>query len=476
MKKIILLLVLLSFTKIEAAVPIKNLVLQGDANGSSNSITNVFLNIKAGNTNGIAPITLNSGRLQSAASNGNIEYDGTNLYMTIAGSRSAFSFGGGTSVNATNLVGILQSTNMMVTGATAGTYTNAAFTIDQYGRFTAIIPNAETTTNLIGIIQDGNLKPTAVTPGAYINTSLTVDQYGRITAASTGSGASQTVKPCEGRLTLVPGNPVPITNVIGATTLYYTPYIGDQISLFDGVSTWSSSTFTEWGVAVPTATNANYDVFVYINGGTNAMALTAWSNDTTRATSLVRQNGVLVKNGATVQRFVGCIRVMTNACDMAVVGGNIPVPGAFNMCVWNTYNRKPATVQISDTNATWTASSSTVGPVDGLASNRLSYIQGLDEDPINAKIGYSSYVSATGRAFVGIGIDSTTVMSGMRVPTQTANTSAIVPGVNSYLGKPGLGFHFVQALQRPSASGTTTFEGSAGSSDQQGCMQIIFDY
>jgi hypothetical protein len=54
--------------------------------------------------------------------------------------------------------------------------------------------------------------------------------------------------------------------------------------------------------------NTNYDVLGYNNSGTLALDLVAWTNGTTRATALARQDGVLVKSGATTRRYLGTLR------------------------------------------------------------------------------------------------------------------------------------------------------------------------
>ena len=49
----------------------------------------------------------------------------------------------------------------------------------------------------------------------------------------------------EGRLTLTSGTPVTTGDVSAAATAYYTPYIGNGISLYDGSTAWAKYTFTE---------------------------------------------------------------------------------------------------------------------------------------------------------------------------------------------------------------------------------------
>lgn len=135
----------------------------------------------------------------------------------------------------------------------------------------------------------------------------------------------------EGRLTLATATPVTAADVTAATTLYYAPYTGNRLAVYNGTR-WVLRTFAELSASLAgLAANTNYDVFVYDNAGTLTLDLTAWTNDTTRATALVYQDGTLVKSGATGRRYLGTIRITgtTGQCEDSKV----------KRFVWNCYNR-----------------------------------------------------------------------------------------------------------------------------------------
>ena len=134
-----------------------------------------------------------------------------------------------------------------------------------------------------------------------------------------------------GRLTLESGVPFGLTDQADKTTLYYTPYNGNSISLYDGSSAWSIFTFAELTLDISGYDAGGiYDVFCYNNSGTITLEGLKWANDTTRATALARQDGVYVKTGATTRRYLGTIRIMADAkCD----------DSAAARMVWNMYNR-----------------------------------------------------------------------------------------------------------------------------------------
>lgn len=82
----------------------------------------------------------------------------------------------------------------------------------------------------------------------------------------------------EGRLTLQSGTAVPSTDQTAKTTVYFTPYRGNRIALYDGTSAWNVRSFSELSIAVPSAVFRIYDVFAYDNSGTVALEALAWDS------------------------------------------------------------------------------------------------------------------------------------------------------------------------------------------------------
>jgi len=109
-----------------------------------------------------------------------------------------------------------------------------------------------------------------------VNTGATDVEW--ITASSGGGGSNSTA---DGRLTLTSGTPVTTSDVTGATTLYYTPYVGNGIALFDGTSTWTVRTFSELSLSLSGFTaNTNYDIFAYWTGSAVALEAESWGTNT----------------------------------------------------------------------------------------------------------------------------------------------------------------------------------------------------
>ena len=127
-----------------------------------------------------------------------------------------------------------------------------------------------------------------------------------------GGGGGSSIP--QGRLTLLTVTPVMASNQTGKTTIYYTPYTGNQMPIYNGTS-FASASFAELsnittnsstGNAGPAAVaaNSNYDLFVWLNGTTATLTRgPAWTSDTARGTGtgtteLQRINGIWTNKNA----------------------------------------------------------------------------------------------------------------------------------------------------------------------------------
>jgi hypothetical protein len=262
-------------------------------------------------------------------------------------------------------------------------------------------------------------------------------------------------KPCEGRLTLTTAVPVTTADVTAATTVYFTPYKGNKIALFDGTATWNTYTLTEVSVAVPATTSTMYDVFIYDSAGTLTLDATAWTNDTTRATALATQNGVLVKTGATNRRYIGSFRTTG-------VSGQTE-DSSVKRYVWNYYNRVRRFMKAVDTTDTWSYNTSAYRQANANTANQLDFVIGVSEDSVSADV-YALALNSVGGADagVGVGVDSTTVDSSIVRIGQIINTF-FTNVMASYKGFIAAGRHTLVWLENGAgAGGTTTWRGDAG--------------
>jgi hypothetical protein len=78
-----------------------------------------------------------------------------------------------------------------------------------------------------------------------------------------------------GRLTPVSGEPVVVDDYATVTELYFTPYKGNQLTLWDGTR-WTPVTFAETAITVPNTRWCLFDIFGYLDGGSLAIETLDW--------------------------------------------------------------------------------------------------------------------------------------------------------------------------------------------------------
>lgn len=267
-----------------------------------------------------------------------------------------------------------------------------------------------------------------------------------------------------GRLTLTTGTPVTTGDVSAATTLYFTPYKGNQIALYDG-SLWQRYAFTERSITLAGLTASRpYDVFLYDNAGTLTLDLTAWTNTTTRATALATQDGVLVKTGALTRRYLGTIYINAS-------GGQTDDTLA-KRYVWNYYNRVTRALRRIETTGTWTYTTATIRQANGSTANQVDLVIGVAEVPLQLSLlALSSNSNADISRAAGIGEDSTTTM----MTTQTGVGAGAIGGTiaanservhtSTLNAFPAIGRHFYSWNEISTATGTTTWGGAVALSN-----------
>lgn len=269
------------------------------------------------------------------------------------------------------------------------------------------------------------------------------------------SGVVSTLKTQDFRLTLTSATPVTTSDVTAATTLYLTPYKGNSISLYNGAS-WDTLTSSQMSIAVPATASQMYDVFVYNNAGVATLELTAWTNDTTRATALTYQDGVLVKTGALTRRYVGSFRT-TN-----VSGQTEDSKG--NRYVWNYYNRVLRTMDRRETTVSWTYTLATWRQANANTANQLNFIIGVSEDEVKAMVTESGQNTNTGVNIVNaIGLDSTTAVASGCIYSQFTSAAAntYITNTSPFKALVSAGAHYLAWLEQSTAIGTTTWVGNS---------------
>ena len=223
------------------------------------------------------------------------------------------------------------------------------------------------------------------------------------------------------RLTLTSGVPVTTTDVVGATTIYCTPFSGNSIALYSG-SVWNTRISAEFSLALGTLTSGRpYDVFCYDNAGVPTLEFLAWTSTTARATAIVYQDGVLVKSGATTRRYMGTFQTTSTTQTEDSESNRFLVN--YNNAVVRTGLGTFSTNR-STTSSTYTEINSEI---------RCYFLIGVQQIPVLASLNGTTGVSPpAGSVGSAIAFDNTTVPSDnlqcLVYNTSTANTALNVTG------------------------------------------------
>ena len=300
--------------------------------------------------------------------------------------------------------------------------------------------------------------------------------------------------PPQGRLTLQTLTPVMTTTQSAKTTIYYTPYQGNLVPIYNG-TTFSMVAFSELSVLTtdtlksPAAIGANKvnDWFVWNDAGTLRIGHGPdWTSDTARSagTALVRVNGLWlnnasITNGPAAQRgtYVGTTR--SNASSQLdwifATISNPPTPSAFNL--WNAYNRCRVTALVGTTSTDWTYGSSTPRESnDHTGTFRHNFVIGLAEDGFMAtNIQMAARQSGGDAPYVGLGYDTNTAFTSGPNGTMSLGGAVSANSITAiYQTIPAIGYHFICAMEAAGPSVPPSFYGGAGPGNYQ--TGLFFDF
>lgn len=245
--------------------------------------------------------------------------------------------------------------------------------------------------------------------------------------------------PPGGRLTLTTATPVTTADVNGAATVYYTPYIHDNIRLYDGTS-WRTVSFVEKSITMVGATASKpYDIWGYLSAGTLALEKLIWTDGANRATALAYQNGRLVKSGDATRLYLGTVY-----CNAS--GGQTD-DSLLKRFVWNYYNRIDRRAYVEDANS----HNYTTGAWRSWNNNaalRVEFITGVLENPIGVSLNAQIETS-----YAGAAIDATNTASFSAATAYNANAGVVRAGGRD-LYYPAIGYHYIQITEYGLAGAT----------------------
>ena len=269
-----------------------------------------------------------------------------------------------------------------------------------------------------------------------------------ISATGTTSVQSNNIGMACGRLTLTSNVAVTTDVVLTNTMLYYTPYAGNTIALFDGES-WLVFTFSELSLATAAWTaNKNSDIFMHADNGIPTLERQEWTDNTNRAVQIFKQDGVYVKAGNPTRRYLGTVRTGPST--------GVLEDGFRKRLIWNYYNRVRRPVLATDTTDSWTYTSSAWRQANNNPLNQVEIVCGAAEDGIDLYV-----------AGLGVGGTDPGVGIGLNTTTSVSLLSGITPGPSAtnaynrltwtYVSE---GYHFYAWIERGNAG--MTFYGDGG--------------
>lgn len=242
-----------------------------------------------------------------------------------------------------------------------------------------------------------------------------------------------------GRLTTESGVPVSTSDRTAQSTIYYTPFVHDQIVLWDGTN-WRPYTFTETSLALSGLTSGKpYDVFGYVSSGVLTLELLVWTNDTTRATAVTLQDGRYCKSGDKTRLLLGTIYT---------TGTTTTADSLAARYVWNMYNRVARRCYVANS----TSHTYTTGAWrewnNGSGVTRLSFVSGIGLDSADLSMVGNLQLVGTGTiGYLNIAYDSTTGSGNLIANLEGYGSSSSLSMAGSATVLAPVGKHYATCVQ-----------------------------
>lgn len=285
-------------------------------------------------------------------------------------------------------------------------------------------------------------------PGSIIISSLG--------SSSSNNSNSLSSSSC-GRLTLESYNPVSTGNITGST-IYFTPYLGNSISLIYNQQL-QTYTFGEMSTTVahstPPSTNYLYDIFLTYDGTNLAFDKMLWQThnlgSSTRSTPIVYYSGIPIASGYPEKRYLGTVRAFTNGSSV------VTVDSLSRRLLFNA-NNQIFKILFAENIGEHTYSSSSIRNYNNSSTpgvSRVDFVNGL-EYSILGLVCSSSFVTETSSSTVGISLNSPSSFNTKAFnKTSWSSGPALIMDNNAfdYIGSP-LGWNYLQLCQAGASNST----------------------
>jgi hypothetical protein len=309
----------------------------------------------------------------------------------------------------------------------------------------------------------------------------------------------------EGRLTLVAGSPVMNADSTNATSIYYSPFVGAYVPIFNGQQTslyqFTSSSTDQNGLTLQLDNNSGhtgyqqkghlFDLYAALDGTTVrlctgpswsstssrgsgsdiAMYFGVWTNAATISCRWGSSIGYLLTCPANRCTYLGtmqatadgqtCVQVKPAAANGGVSNCGSGNSGAY-VGLWNAYNRVRVVNRIQDSTGGWHAQSATTWEPGDTAftgtntNNRINFLVGLPVTQVQGSV-YENNISSGATPttpWIGVDFDSTTAAPDVICKQQATQ---IVDAACATWSVPALGSHYLQAMEQAATTAGTPF-------------------
>lgn len=345
----------------------------------------------------------------------------------------------------------------------------------------------------ITVVQDTSTGPASLIAGQIGPGNTPIVTYDATNAvfhlinpsASSSTTSSTSIVTPQGYLNLVgqaTGDVIQTTDVTAATTIFYSPYVGSVLPIWNGANfiATSFSELTATLTAAGSTSSTIQDACVFSNNGVPTLAIgPSWQTVTAGAgargtgvgsAQLTKLQGIWVNstqiigyNGlssftipANQCTYVGSLSIDASAGQ---VSAYVTAGQSRKFGVWNAYNRQQIVLQVFDSTSSWAYSTNTLRPSNNNTANSLTIFSGLPEEPYNLQFSQQVSPGNAGNQ-IAIGFNSTTAATAYTTQTNSSDNSsrASIPAI--FPAPPSLGINVITALESGLGGSASTFFGT----------------
>jgi hypothetical protein len=285
-----------------------------------------------------------------------------------------------------------------------------------------------------------------------------------------------------GRLSLASGQPVTVADVASASAVYLTPCLGNEMQLWGG-SSWSAVSFSEVALALVAAhqANKNYTVFAFDDSGTFRIGTgPVWTSDSSAGSGsgtselellhgvAVNKYAITIRNGS--DTYTVPAQQARSVGGFRTIAAGITCDTYANRYLSNLHNQtQRAMKRYMPVSTTWIYSDSAWRRMKNESTYAVRMFFVCDGNPTSARVRSAlvTNVSVAANAYVGIGVNSTTVNSAVGGFASLVNGTAGVSLEGTFEGFVGAGHTELNALEKGAGSYQQTWLSNVGADDVQ---------